>query len=216
MLCLRLGLFPLNLPLGDDFDNGIIRNRSSGVSFLRATTPKLHSKGKGATQSDDLEFPTTVDQEVTMALDFLQAFLSLSLSIYIYIYVYYSKLHILAWPKSVESTRLTLLKQVCCLILQIWTRRRRSKVRGSRQRRPSLQPASRRCSSPHGRAKLPLGNGLLQAAPPFPHHTCHLGPPVAPFWIYFFWGRLPPTKIDYREKGTLIVTSLLEDLDIHG
>ena len=27
-----------------------------------------------------------------------------------------------------------------------------------------------------------------------------------------FWGEGYPTKIDYREKGTLILTSLLEDL----
>ena len=36
-----------------------------------------------------------------------------------------------------------------------------------------------------------------------------LGPPVVPF--YPFWGEGSPTKIDYRKKGTLILTSL-EDL----
>ena len=29
----------------------------------------------------------------------------------------------------------------------------------------------------------------------------------------FFFGKGSPTKIDYRQKGTLILTSLLEDLD---
>ena len=37
-----------------------------------------------------------------------------------------------------------------------------------------------------------------------------LGPPVVPF--YPFWGEGSPTKIDYSKKGTLIRTSLLEDL----
>ena len=37
-----------------------------------------------------------------------------------------------------------------------------------------------------------------------------LGPPVVPF--YPFLGEGSPTKIDYRKKGTLILTSLLEDL----
>ena len=30
--------------------------------------------------------------------------------------------------------------------------------------------------------------------------------------FYRFWGGFPPTRIDYRKKGTLILTSLLEDL----
>ena len=30
--------------------------------------------------------------------------------------------------------------------------------------------------------------------------------------FYPFWGEGFPTKIDYRKKGTLILTSLLEDL----
>ena len=39
-----------------------------------------------------------------------------------------------------------------------------------------------------------------------------LGPPVVPFY-QLFWGRFgSPTKIDYRKKGTLILTSLLVDL----
>ena len=37
-----------------------------------------------------------------------------------------------------------------------------------------------------------------------------LGPPVVPF--YPFLGEGYPTKIDYGKKGTLILTSLLEDL----
>ena len=37
-----------------------------------------------------------------------------------------------------------------------------------------------------------------------------LGPPVVPF--YPFLGESSPTKIDYRKKGALILTSLLEDL----
>ena len=38
-----------------------------------------------------------------------------------------------------------------------------------------------------------------------------LGPPVVPF--YLFLGEGCPTKIDYRKKFTLILTSLLEDLE---
>ena len=37
-----------------------------------------------------------------------------------------------------------------------------------------------------------------------------LGRPVVPFFP--FWGEGSPTKIDYSKKGTLIPTSLLEDL----
>ena len=37
-----------------------------------------------------------------------------------------------------------------------------------------------------------------------------LGPPAVPF--YPFLGEGYPTKIDYIKKGTLILTSLLEDL----
>ena len=36
-----------------------------------------------------------------------------------------------------------------------------------------------------------------------------LGPPEVPF--YPFLGEGSPTNIDYRKKGTLILTSLLED-----
>ena len=39
-----------------------------------------------------------------------------------------------------------------------------------------------------------------------------LGPPVVPF--YPFLGGGSPTQIDYRKKGTFIVTSLLEDLEL--
>ena len=38
----------------------------------------------------------------------------------------------------------------------------------------------------------------------------HLGPP-ARCPLHIFWGRVPLTKIDYRKKGTLILTSPLED-----
>ena len=37
-----------------------------------------------------------------------------------------------------------------------------------------------------------------------------LGPPVVPFYPFLREGS--PTKIDYRKKGTLMLTSLLEDL----
>ena len=40
-----------------------------------------------------------------------------------------------------------------------------------------------------------------------------LGPPVVPFCR--FLGEGSPTKIDGRKKGTLILTSLLEDLVGH-
>ena len=35
-----------------------------------------------------------------------------------------------------------------------------------------------------------------------------LGPAVVPFYLFF--GEGSPTKIDYRRRGTLILTSLLE------
>ena len=38
-----------------------------------------------------------------------------------------------------------------------------------------------------------------------------LGPPVVPFLTPLL-GEGSPTKVDYRKKGTLIPTSLLEDL----
>ena len=34
--------------------------------------------------------------------------------------------------------------------------------------------------------------------------------------FYPFWGAGYPTKIDYRTKGALILTSLLEDLGVAG
>ena len=37
-----------------------------------------------------------------------------------------------------------------------------------------------------------------------------LGPPVVPFLPFF--GEGSPTKLDYRRKGTLILTVVLEDL----
>ena len=33
-------------------------------------------------------------------------------------------------------------------------------------------------------------------------------------FLTLFWGEGSPTKLGYREKGTLILTSLLEDLDM--
>ena len=39
-----------------------------------------------------------------------------------------------------------------------------------------------------------------------------LGPPVVPFLTPFFGWEFSPTKINYRKQGTLIQTSLLEDL----
>ena len=41
-----------------------------------------------------------------------------------------------------------------------------------------------------------------------------LGPPAVPFYPFLREGS--PTKIDYRTKGTLILTSLLEDLVYFG
>ena len=40
----------------------------------------------------------------------------------------------------------------------------------------------------------------------------YLGPPVVPFY-QLFWGRVPPLEQTTEKKGTLILTSLLEDLD---
>ena len=40
----------------------------------------------------------------------------------------------------------------------------------------------------------------------------HLGPPVVPFFPFFGEGSL--TKIDYRKKGTLILTSPLHNPDM--
>ena len=42
-----------------------------------------------------------------------------------------------------------------------------------------------------------------------------LGPPVVPFY-QLFWGRVPLLKWTTEKKGTLILTSLLEDLDKEG
>ena len=41
-----------------------------------------------------------------------------------------------------------------------------------------------------------------------------LGPPVVPFSPLFL-RQGSPTKMDYRKKGTLILTSMLEDLVVH-
>ena len=42
----------------------------------------------------------------------------------------------------------------------------------------------------------------------------HLGPPVVPFYRFFFGGRVPLLKSTTGKKGTLVLTSLLEDLVI--
>ena len=42
--------------------------------------------------------------------------------------------------------------------------------------------------------------------------VARLGPPVVPFCLCFGWEG-SPTKIDYRKMGTLILNSLLEDLE---
>ena len=44
--------------------------------------------------------------------------------------------------------------------------------------------------------------------------TSSLGAPVMPFFFSLSWGEGSPTKIDYRKKGTLILTPLLEDLEV--
>ena len=48
---------------------------------------------------------------------------------------------------------------------------------------------------------------VLKAGKPL---VTYLGPPVVPFLPYS--GEGSPTKIDYPKKGTLVITSLLEDL----
>ena len=41
-------------------------------------------------------------------------------------------------------------------------------------------------------------------------NKCNLGPPLVPFYSFLVEGS--PTTIDYRKKGTLILSSILEDL----
>ena len=61
------------------------------------------------------------------------------------------------------------------------------------------------------RGKCPLNSGVQAGAI---HRReaqlTYLGPPVVPFCP--FLGEGSPTKIGYRTKGTLFVTSLLDDL----
>ena len=56
------------------------------------------------------------------------------------------------------------------------------------------------------RAGWPVVHRMFVSWPPL-----LLGPPVVPFYPCLAEGS--PTKIDYRKKGTLILSSLLEDLD---
>ena len=42
-----------------------------------------------------------------------------------------------------------------------------------------------------------------------------LGPPVVPLLPFFGWEG-SPTKIDYRKKGTFILSSLLENLELQS
>ena len=53
-------------------------------------------------------------------------------------------------------------------------------------------------------------NGLAFEPQPGRFSGSQLGPPVVPF--YPCLGEGSPTKMDYKKKGTLILTSLLEDL----
>ena len=62
--------------------------------------------------------------------------------------------------------------------------------------------SSTRASSSYGRLEVRLKEKKWSAT--------LLGPPVVPF--YPFCGEGSPTKIDYRKKGALILTSLPEDL----
>ena len=61
------------------------------------------------------------------------------------------------------------------------------------------------CSSPADQS-FKYGPG---AGGPFWAKVIFLGPPVVPFYQPFFWEG-SPTKRDYRTKGTLLLTSLLE------
>ena len=47
------------------------------------------------------------------------------------------------------------------------------------------------------------------------HYGLFLGPPVVPFHCFFFGWEGSPTKIGYRKKGTLILTSLLGGARFH-
>ena len=56
-----------------------------------------------------------------------------------------------------------------------------------------------------------MGVATFGGCSPFAHRWNGQPPlPVVPFCP--FWGEGSPTKIDYRKKGTLILTSLLQDL----
>ena len=61
-------------------------------------------------------------------------------------------------------------------------------------------------SPPHGTHEKPIGSRFRELARP-------LGPPVVPDLPHSFVGwEGSPTKTDYRKKGTLVLTALLEDL----
>ena len=49
-----------------------------------------------------------------------------------------------------------------------------------------------------------------------PLHQVSLLRPQLGALLPTFWGEVSPTKIDYSKKGTLILFSLLEDLDFGG
>ena len=60
---------------------------------------------------------------------------------------------------------------------------------------------------------MSLVDGGFLGLIPQNQRASHLGPPVVPF-LTLFLGEGSPAKIDYRKKGTLILTSLLKDLVI--
>ena len=72
-----------------------------------------------------------------------------------------------------------------------------------------LEPAHpSTCLRAEGSISLPKTEAFLlpgSTSPSSPGNWC-------PFTVSFLGGGEPPTKIDYRKKGTLILTSLLEDL----
>ena len=75
-------------------------------------------------------------------------------------------------------------------------------------RRPTSATSARGGAPPRGVVAARGLNARPQAAQVGGGHL--LGPLVEPFY-QLFWGRVPLLK-DYRKKGTLILTSLLEDL----
>ena len=76
-------------------------------------------------------------------------------------------------------------------------------------KRPSRRVVPSRCDMLAATGQRRLGDARLAGQL---HKGC-LGSPVVPF--YPFLGEGSPTKVDYRKKGTLIVTSLLAELGVH-